>query len=110
MEFKDEGNISIKKGSKKKIKCHKVFCKPLNREVMIHENTDDKKQTTVSDFITGYRMFDIPIEPIYVEPSHVKEGFKNFVKHYTIEGIEEEFKRIEKLISEEKTVTNGTRR
>lgn len=98
MEFKDEGSITITKGAKKKIKCHKVFCKPLNREIMIHEDIDNKRSTTVSDCITGYRMFNIPIELHFVDKTHVRDGFKKFVNHYTLEGIQEEFKRIESIM------------
>lgn len=100
METKDKGIIEIEKGKKKSVKCHKFTCKPINRELMVHEDVDNKNHSSVSDCITGYRLFGLPIKISAIKSSDVIERLKQFIAHYTKEGIAEEFKRIEKLQAE----------
>lgn len=100
METNDKGSITIEKGKKKPVKCHKFTCKPINRELMIHEDIDNKNHSSVSDCITGYRLFTLPIKITAVKNSDVIERLKKFINHFTKEGIAEEFKRIEKLQTE----------
>ena len=100
MEFKDSGEIAIEKGKTKKVKCHKFQCKPIKRQLMVHEDTDLKNNVSVSDVITGYRLFRLPIKAQTVTPAHIKEELKKFVLHYTVEGIALEFQRIENLLEE----------
>ena len=100
MDFEDKGEITIDKGKTKKIKCHKFQCKPINRQLMIHEDIDKKDFTSISDVVTGYRLFSLPIKSQKITPTDVKEGLKKFVSHYTVEGIAEEFKRVENLLKE----------
>jgi hypothetical protein len=97
METKDKGNITVDKGNKKQVKCHKFTCKPINRELMVHEDIENKEHVSVSDYITGYRLFKLPQKISTVKNSDIVEGLKKFIKHYTKEGIAEEFKRIENL-------------
>lgn len=106
MDFKDNGEVTIEKGKTKKVKCHKFQCKPIKRQLMVHEDIDKKNTTSVSDVITGYRLFDLPVKPQAITPDHVKEGLKKFVAHYTIEGIAYEFRRIENLLE---GIRNGLR-
>ena len=49
METNDKGNITIEKGVKKPVKCYKFKCKPINRELMIHEDIDTKDCTSISE-------------------------------------------------------------
>ena len=100
METKDKGIIEIEKGKKKSVKCHKFTCKPINRELMVHEDVDNKNYSSVSDCITGYRLFGLPIKISAIKSSDIIERLKQFITHYTKEGIAEEFKRIEKLQAE----------
>lgn len=101
MEINDKGNITIEKGKKKPIKCHKFTCKPINRELMVHEDIDNKNHISVSDYKTGYRLFSLPQKISSVKPSDITEKLKKFINHYTKEGIAEEFTRIEALQSEQ---------
>lgn len=98
MEFKDTATVTIEKGNKKKVKCHKFQCKPIKRQLMVHEDIDNKNQTSVSDVITGYRLFALPIKSTSVKPDDIKEKLKEFVRHFTKEGIKLEFERIENLL------------
>ena len=103
MELKDKGTITIdRKGNKKQIKCHKFMCNPLNRELMVHRNEDNKNQVSISDCLTGYRLFNLPQKIEVIKPSEIVVELKKFIAHYTKEGIAEEFKRIEELQSQGK--------
>lgn len=97
METKDKGTVTIEKGNKKQITCHKFTCKELNRELMVHENVDCKNHTSVSDYKTGYRLFGLPQTVSSVKSSEVEEALKAFINRYTKEGIAEEFQRIENI-------------
>lgn len=105
METKDKGIIEIEKGKKKPVKCHKFKCNHIDRELMIHEDVDDKNKVSVSDCITGYRLFELPQKISSIKSSDIIEELKKFIKHYTKEGIAEEFKRIETLQAQ-REVTN----
>ena len=97
METNDKGNIAINKGNKKQVKCYKFNCSYLNRELMIHEDIDTKDCTSVSDSITGFRLFKLHKKFPSVQLSDITEKLNKFIRHYTIEGIAEEFRRIEDL-------------
>ena len=102
METKDKGNIAVEKGNMKQIKCHRFTCKPINRELMVHEDVENKEWVSVSDTVTGFRLFKLQKKISTVQPSDITEELKKFIKHYTKEGIAEEFKRIENLQKETK--------
>lgn len=97
MEIKDNGNITVDKLQKQKIKCHKFFCKEINRNLMLHEDIENKNYSSVSDEITGFRLFSLPQKVSQVKPEHIKDRMEKFIKHFTKEGIEKEFDRIENL-------------
>ena len=100
MEIKDKGSITLDKGNKKQIKCHKFQYKPMNRELMVHEDVDVKNCTSVSDSLTGFRLFKLSKDIEKVQPNDITEGLEKFVRHYTLEGIDLEFRRIENLQSQ----------
>ena len=102
METNDKGNITIEKGVKKPVKCYKFKCKPINRELMIHEDIDTKDCTSISDSVTGFRLFKLHKKINSVQLPEVEEGLTNFIRHYTIDGIDAEFKRIENSLNDEK--------
>ena len=102
METKDKGSIAIEKGNKKQVKCHKFTCKPINRELMVHEDIDNKEWVSVSDTITVFRLFKLQKKISVVQPSDITEELKKFIKHFTKEGIAEEFKRIEDMQNQTK--------
>ena len=102
MEYTEESFIVIDKTKRKKISCHKIKCKPLKRELIIHADIDNKNITNVSDLITGYKLISIPIEPNKIQLQDIKEGLEKFINHFTVESILEEFKKIEELTKETK--------
>ena len=106
MELKDNGIVELEKGKKKQIKCHKFKCNPIKRELMVHEDVDNKNHTSISDYKTGYRLFGLTQKVSHIKPSDVTEKLKEYVKHFTVEGIAKEFKRIEELQSKGKEINN----
>lgn len=102
MDFTDNGIIILEKGIKKKIKCKKFYCKPIERFLMVHEDVDNKNLTNVSDFITGYRLFSLNTKCSQIKSEQIKERLAQFIKHFTTDGIAKEFKRVEKLLETER--------
>ena len=102
MELKDKGIIELEKGKKQQVKCYKFKCNPIKRELMIHEDVDNKNHISVSDCKTGYRLFALPKNISSVKPDDISARLKEFVKHFTKEGIAQEFKRIENIQSQTK--------
>ena len=100
MELTDKGLVEIEKGKKKQVQCHKFKCNPIKRELMVHEDIENKNHISVSDCKTGYRLFGLPQKISSVKNSDIIERLKQFINHYTKEGIAEEFKRIESLQSQ----------
>lgn len=103
MDFKDNGIVALEKGSKKKIKGFKLECPTINRTLIIHDDVDRRDSTTVSDFTTGYRLFSLPIKSSAIKMETITEKLEWFIKHYTVDAIREEFKRIELLLSSQKS-------
>lgn len=99
MELKEDGVIIIDKTKKKKIKCCKLKCKPLGRTIMIHEDVDRQDSTTVSDFLTGYRLLSIPKKYSNVTNVDLKEHLTKFISHFTLESIKEELNKIESKLA-----------
>lgn len=101
MILKEIGYITIDLTKKKKVECHKFLSEILNRELMLHPDFTNKQNTTLSDFETGYRLFSIPKNTSEITLEEVNQELGNYINHYTIEGIEEEIKRIQKLADKE---------
>ena len=95
MEFKTDGIITVDKVKKKKVKCYKFHCKPLDRYLMLHSDPDNLNYTTLSDFSTGYRLFKLPISSDKINPDSIVEKLRSYISHFTIEGIQEEIQRLQ---------------
>ena len=95
METKEIGIIDLNKQGKIKVKCYKFFSPELERNLMIHEDIDAKKHSSVSDEITGYRLFSIPENIHSLKFEYVQEKLNKFIRHFTLEEIKKEFKKAE---------------
>lgn len=95
MNFKDEGIITVDKIKKKKIKCHKFHYDPLGRDLMVHEDINNKNYTAISDFSSGYKFFQIQTNPNMINFNEITEKLKKYTKHFTLEGIKEEISRLQ---------------
>lgn len=99
MDFNENGTLTVDKGSKKKVKCYKFNCPEIKRTLIIHEDIDNKNHTSVSDFVTGYRLFSLPVKATAIKMESVQERLNWFIGHFTKDAIAEEFERIEKIIN-----------
>lgn len=97
LEYKDNGLITIDKTKKKKVKCFTYDCKTINRKLIIHEDIDNKSITNVSDSITGYKLFGLPIKSDMIKLTDIEEKLEKYINHFTVDGIKEELNRIELL-------------
>ena len=86
----------------KKVKGAPYYSKELNRHLFIHPDIENEKHTSVSDEITGYRLFYFTEKHDKIKEEQVETRINEFIKHYTIPAIQEEFQRVEQLISETK--------
>ena len=97
IEYKDYGLITIDKTKKKKVKCFKYDCKPLNRQLIIHEDIDHTGVTNLSDLATGYKLFGLSIAPDKVKIADIEEKLEKYISHFTVDGIKEELSKVELL-------------
>ena len=97
MDFKTDGTITVDKIKKKKIKCYKFHCKPLDRYLMVHTDIDNNNYTVLSDFSTGYRLFKLQITTDKITPDEIKSKLEKYLNHFTIEGIKEEIDRLKNI-------------
>lgn len=97
MDLKETGTITVDKNQKQNIKCYKFYSKDIERNLMLHEDVENKNYSSVSDVLTGYRLFVLNQKASTVKPETIEERLDRFIKHFTPEGISEEFKRIENL-------------
>ena len=97
METKELGIITVDKMMKQKIKCRKFYCTDIKRTLMIHEDIENKNYTSVSDDKTGFKLFSIPQKLSLVKENQISERLAQFIKHFELPAIAEEFKRIENL-------------
>ena len=96
MELKDNCTILLERATQK-VKCFKFKSKELDRDLALHENTENKMISDVSDVVTGLRMFSIPVRIKDVKEQHISEWLDKFIKHYTPEVILAKCKEEEKV-------------
>lgn len=95
MDFKEDGTVTVDKVKKKKVKCYRFHCKPLDRYLMLHVDLENNEHTALSDFSTGYRLFKLQTKQDKLTPDEVKDKLEKYINHFTIEGIQEEIQRLE---------------
>ena len=100
LNFNKTFSISIGNNKYKKVKGSSYYSRDLNRALFVHADADNDKQTSVSDEITGYRLFNLSQKHDKIKEEDVEAKIQEYIKHYTIPAIEEEFNRVEKLITE----------
>lgn len=79
-----------KKDTIEKVKCYTCFSEELNRELAVHADCEDKNKVSVTDVLTGLRLFGIDKPLNSIEIPLVCEELKKFIKHYTLESIHKE--------------------
>lgn len=101
METKDTCKILLEKATQK-VKCYKFISKEINRELALHEDVEDKNKSSVTDVVTGMRLFIIPNKVSNVKETDIKEGLTKFINHFTLDGIKSRVAELEKTTMEEK--------
>ena len=97
MEIKETCKILLDKGNTQKVKCYKFFNEDINRELAVHADIDRKFTiTNITDTATGLRLCSIQKEIGKVTEKDINETLYNFIKHYTIDTIKEEFEKLNK--------------
>ena len=96
METKDTAYIQLDNGKKQKVKCYKYHEQRINRDLIIHEDVDNKGKSSVSDEKTGVRLFPISTKIEKLKMEQIEEPMVKFITHFTLPSIHEEFERIEK--------------
>lgn len=97
MEIKETCKILLDKGNTQKIKCYKFFQTDIERELAIHEDVDNKNSTSITDTNTGLRLCKIPKEISKVTEQDIDLRLSEFIRHFTLEEVKKEFKRLDEL-------------
>lgn len=79
-----------KKDTIKKVKCYTCFSEELNRELAVHADCEDKNKVSVTDVLTGLRLFGIDKPLNSIELPLIYTELEKFIKHYTLESIHKE--------------------
>ena len=95
MEFKETCKILLDKGNTQKVKCYKFFQTDFQRELALHQSVDNKGKVNITDTKTGLRLCSILKELNKVTEKDIDESISNFIRHYTLEEIIKEFKKLD---------------
>ena len=103
METTENCKILLDKGNTQKVKCYKFFQTDFNRELAVHEHSDYKTLSTITDVKSGLKLCSIQKEIKKVTATDVDEALNTFMRHFTLDGILTRFKEIdENLVSNAK--------
>ena len=95
MKLDDTCKVLLDKSKTQKVKCYKFFQTDMERELAIHPDVDHKGVTNITDTKTGYCVCKIQEEVSKVKQEHIDEALEKFIKHFTLEEIKAEFKRLD---------------
>lgn len=101
MDLTETCKILLDKGNTQKVKCYKFLQTDFGRELAVHADAEKKNTlTSITDIKTGLRLCSIPKEVSKVNATDIDLSINDFIKHYTFEIIQEEFKRLDKANKE----------
>ena len=95
METNDTCKILLDKGLTQKVKCYKFYQKDFDRELAVHEHSDYKTLSSITDVKTGMKLCTVDKEIKKVTPADIDEAMSTFTKHFTLEGILQRFKEMD---------------
>ncbi len=101
-ELKKIFTVNLGTKGTKKVKGSPYYSEELNRNLFIHPDIDNDKHTSVSDEVTGYRLFKFTEKHDKIKEEQIKSRISEYVRHYTMPSIMEEFQRVEQLLLEPK--------
>ena len=101
MEIKDTCVILLEKATQK-TKCYKFKSSELGRDLALHEDSEDKNHSSVTDIVTGLRLFGINQKVKDVKEDTLNSNLEKFIRHYSLEMIVKKLADEEKVPMEEK--------
>ena len=101
MDLKDNCVILLEKATQR-VKCYKFKDHTINRELALHEDSEDKNKSSVTDIKTGCRLFTLHTKVKDVKESDIKEGLNKFINHYTVDAILSKVAELDKTTMEER--------
>lgn len=101
MELKDNCIILLEKATQK-VKCYKFLSMELNRELALHEDSENKNYSSVTDIKTGLRLFGIPLKTKDVKEELLKTNLEKFIRHFTKDTILTKLQNEEQVPMQEK--------
>ena len=101
METKDNCKILLERATQK-IRCFRFKCKDLNRELALHEDTEDKNKSSITDIKTGNRLLTINKKVKDIKDIDIQEELQRFINHYTKDLIQSRFEELDSIPMEER--------
>ena len=100
VDTKDTCKVILDKGNTK-VKCFKFKAKEYeNRELAVHQHTDYKTFSTITDVTSGLRLCSIQKEISKVTDKDISEALDTFTKHFTLDEIMKRFKELDEIEKE----------
>ena len=95
METTENCKILLEKGITQKVKCYKFFQTDFNRELAVHEHSDYKTLSSITDVKSGLKLCSIQKEIKKVTPTDIDEALNTFIRHFTLDGILTRFQELD---------------
>ena len=95
MELTDNCKILLDKGNTQKVRCYKFFQTDFNRELAVHEHSDYKTLSAITDINSGMKLCTIQKDIKKITPADIDEAMNSFIKHFTLDGILTRFKELD---------------
>ena len=95
METEETCKILLEKGNTQKMKCYKFFQTDFKRVLAVHEHTDHKSVSSITDVATGMKLCNINKEISKVTAEDINEAMNTFIRHFSMEGILQRFEELD---------------
>lgn len=101
METKDNCTILLEKMTQK-VRCFKFKSSVLDRELALHEDTEDKHKSSITDVKTGNRLLTINNRVKDVKEVDIQNELQKFINHYSIDCIKNRLEELDKVPMEQR--------
>ena len=101
MELKDNCKILLER-STQKVKCFKFQNSEIERELALHEDTEDRNKSAISDVNTGFRLITISKKVKDIKEADITDQLQRFINHYTKEAVCNKLNEMDKTPMEDK--------
>lgn len=97
MELKQSCKVLLDNNKLQKVSCMLFDEEQMQRQLALHEDIDCKGKSSLTDVKTGLRLLGISKEATKVKPEDIEEAIDTFIKHFTIEEIQNKFSELDKV-------------